>query len=314
MLEAAPRYSELITGVPPHVQSAEDFAEDFMDALPPGKGSEDKFVLGFFLDDQAVGCADLIRYYPDNKTAMLGLLLITESHQGKGFGKEALGLLEGLIKRWSGTERIRAGVLAVNSQVVKFWERQGFKNTGEKKSPKNGKTESEVWVFEKKIRSEKLRSTLCIELTEQEFSKQTPMSSHAINLVRPENAGAIGKLMERAFRDTIDDEGETAEHFIAEMRATMAGKYGPYIQEASYWIEQEGQPVAATLITLWKEKPLLAFSVTEPAFQRQGLAEFLIRKSMNTLFKMGHAQMELGVTRGNESAERLYRKLGFRVK
>jgi diamine N-acetyltransferase len=96
VLDDAPGYFERVTGVPPG--SAE--AQSTYSVLPEGKDYEDKFVFGVYLGDTMVGCADLIRGYPGPATAMLGLLLISEPHQGKGIGRQALQLLERFVQDW----------------------------------------------------------------------------------------------------------------------------------------------------------------------------------------------------------------------
>jgi ribosomal protein S18 acetylase RimI-like enzyme len=119
--------------------------------------------------------------------------------------------------------------------------------------------------------------------------------------------------MEQAYRDTVDDEGETKAQFSAEARETLADKWGKFISEASFSIWKNGQMVAASVITIWREKPLLAYSVTRPDCQGQGMASQLIQQSMNSLHGLSYQEVELGVTRGNTPAENLYRKLGFQV-
>jgi GNAT superfamily N-acetyltransferase len=69
---------------------------------------------------------------------------------------------------------------------------------------------------------------------------------------------------------------------------------------------------SASVITFWRGSPLLAFSMTQPAAQRRGLAGSVIVASARALSALGHSKLRLVVTRGNTRAERLYEKLGFR--
>ena len=57
VLAAAPTYSKLTSGVVP----SEGSAASIFNALPPGKASEDKFVLGVYSGETCVGVIDLIR-------------------------------------------------------------------------------------------------------------------------------------------------------------------------------------------------------------------------------------------------------------
>jgi GNAT superfamily N-acetyltransferase len=123
---------------------------------------------------------------------------------------------------------------------------------------------------------------------------------------------ALAKLMDESYRGTIDHEGETLEQCAEEMCGTLSGKYGPYISEASFLAEINGVPASACLITRWQERPLIAFTMTSPNFQRKGLNRALIEKSVDALAKMGETVLYLVVTDGNTAAKNLYRKMGFK--
>lgn len=125
------------------------------------------------------------------------------------------------------------------------------------------------------------------------------------------HAPALARLMDAAYTGTIDHEGETPEQCLAEMRGTIEGKYGQLIKEASFVSLDGDTGASASLITLWKGHPLLAFSMTAPEFQSRGMAGFLIQKSLLALKNAGYKVLYLVVTDGNTPAERLYRKLGF---
>jgi RimJ/RimL family protein N-acetyltransferase len=87
-----------------------------------------------------------------------------------------------------------------------------------------------------------------------------------------------------------------------------------HLMDISYTgtIDHEGEVAASTsLITLWKDHPLLAFSMTAPQYQGRGLAGFLICKSLFALKLAGYSELYLVVTEGNTPAEKLYRKIGF---
>ncbi|SRR5258706_11379158 len=77
VLEAAPGYAQIVTGCPPGRADA----QSTYSILPEGKSYDDKFVFGIFRKGQMVGCADVIRAYPDSVTAHIGLLLVVEQFQ-----------------------------------------------------------------------------------------------------------------------------------------------------------------------------------------------------------------------------------------
>jgi GNAT superfamily N-acetyltransferase len=80
-----------------------------------------------------VGCIDLIRGCPTSETAWLGLLLLREDHCRRGFGSAAYRELESQVRRWPRIQKIGLGVVATNSEVCAFWEKQGFRQTGDVK-------------------------------------------------------------------------------------------------------------------------------------------------------------------------------------
>lgn len=131
--------------------------------------------------------------------------------------------------------------------------------------------------------------------------------------VRVEDARLLGILLSRSFAQTIDDEGETPEQGEAEMTRTLTGKYGPLLDFASFLIESEGRVVSTSVVTLYKERPLLAFSMTDPDYQNRGLSRFLIERSITALAERGYAELTLAVTEGNAPAQHLYSALGFKA-
>ncbi|HSW09778.1 MAG TPA: GNAT family N-acetyltransferase, partial [Bacillota bacterium] len=88
VIEGAPTYAELVTGLPPGRADA----QSMYTILPEGKSYEDKFVFGIYRGSEMVGCVDLIRGYPDASTAYCGLLLVSEEHQRRGIGRRAFEL------------------------------------------------------------------------------------------------------------------------------------------------------------------------------------------------------------------------------
>lgn len=152
------------------------------------------------------------------------------------------------------------------------------------------------------------RHKMRLALTPHEVAPRLPARTIARG-----DAEALGALMYAAYHGTIDDEGETPEESVAEMRRTLAGQYGPLLQNCSFVIEEDGRALAATLVTEWRDAPLLAFAMTRPEAQGRGMATFLIRRSINALLTEGHTELLLAVTEGNAPAQHLYAKLGFRV-
>lgn len=129
--------------------------------------------------------------------------------------------------------------------------------------------------------------------------------------LRPDDAPALAALMLDAYRGTVDDEGETAEETLAEVNAMLEGKYGPWLADASFVVELDGRLVAACVITLWSDMPLVTQLFTHPDYTNRGLGKFLLTRSINALYDQGYEALVLYVTSGNASAEHVYATLGF---
>ncbi|MCB0638919.1 MAG: GNAT family N-acetyltransferase [Lewinella sp.] len=148
IINAAPAYAWRATGQPP----ASDEATELLTMLPPGKGYHDKFVFGLYLGPQIIGCLDIVRAYPNATTAFLGLLLLAEEHHGQGHGRAAYHLLENFVgTQWPEIKTLRLAVLRANEQVMPFWEKMGFRATGEVKPYQSGLIDSEVILIEKPL-------------------------------------------------------------------------------------------------------------------------------------------------------------------
>ncbi len=134
-----------------------------------------------------------------------------------------------------------------------------------------------------------------------------------LRVVETGDARALGTLMANAYRGTIDDEGETAEDALAQAHATLTGSWGPLIAGASL-VALRGGAVVAAVITVRDAQhemvPLLAFALTDPRWQRQGIGTWLIQESIYRLTALGITELHLAVTRGSP-ARRLYDRLGF---
>jgi GNAT superfamily N-acetyltransferase len=107
---------------------AAGFVADLLEAPPPpGLSKSAVFPLGLKEKGKAdfIGLAHLILGYPTETTVFLGLLVIAESHQKKGFGKD---FIEGLYNwaRPQGITFIRARVHPRHKGGTAFFDKIGF--------------------------------------------------------------------------------------------------------------------------------------------------------------------------------------------
>ncbi len=128
----------------------------------------------------------------------------------------------------------------------------------------------------------------------------------------PDDATALAHLMLDAYRDTIDDDGESLDDARATVQQLFAGDFGDLLWPVSEVVERAGRVVAATLLTRWQGHPFVAFTMTAPLHQGRGLARAGLLRAINRLAADGRTTVRLVVTQGNAPAERLYERLGFR--
>ncbi|WP_322037477.1 GNAT family N-acetyltransferase [Burkholderia cepacia] len=117
----APSYTELVKG---RSASTED-VDDFFFGKPVSANAAQKSVFGFFVEQEMIGCADVIRSYPTDDCIWIGLILLTEANQGRGYGKAALKLLIEMVGEW-GYRAAQLAVVSTNPRAHAFWQCEGF--------------------------------------------------------------------------------------------------------------------------------------------------------------------------------------------
>ena len=99
-----------------------------MRALPPGKGLDDKYYLGFFDGAELVAVMDLILRYPNPHTAFIGFFMMNASRQGSGLGT---AIITDVLAHLSGEfSAVRLAYVQGNEQSKHFWHKNGFGPTG----------------------------------------------------------------------------------------------------------------------------------------------------------------------------------------
>lgn len=129
--------------------------------------------------------------------------------------------------------------------------------------------------------------------------------------IKETDISEIGAVMLDAYKDTVDDEGETLADACCEIENVLKGKYGEFISEASYLVEVDHKISSVILLSLFEGKPLITYVFTSKKNTGKGMAKYLIQKSMNSLFEFGYEELILFVTKKNNDAIRLYEKIGF---
>ncbi|MBP2649883.1 MAG: acetyltransferase [Firmicutes bacterium] len=106
------------------------FAAEFFKYRPGDCPPENKIVLGIYYKELLIGVFELFVHYPSTDTLNLGLMVIDPAFRGQGFGQMAYHLLDAwtLVRNMT---TIRLGVLLWNNDGLRFWEKLGFRKTGE---------------------------------------------------------------------------------------------------------------------------------------------------------------------------------------
>jgi ribosomal protein S18 acetylase RimI-like enzyme len=137
-----------VTGHPPGPADA----QSTLMFVPEARSPDDKAAFGIWADDQLVGILDLPLRYPDEEIVYVGLLLVDRARQGQGIGTAACQALDREVAtRWPWARRLRLSVVRTNDQVLGFWRRMGFAETGEVRPYRYDKLESEVILMDKPV-------------------------------------------------------------------------------------------------------------------------------------------------------------------
>lgn len=129
---------------------------------------------------------------------------------------------------------------------------------------------------------------------------------------RPDDREQLAAVMLDAYRDTVDADGdETLEVALDEVDRFFAGRSGTPLLANSRVAYSKERIVAAALVGLFEDRPLIAYLFTDSAWKGRGVATGLMAQVMRSLEADGHGSVHLWVTAGNEPAERIYEALGF---
>jgi RimJ/RimL family protein N-acetyltransferase len=95
---------------------------------PPKQPLHDMYKIGLFSGENLIGFFDVAKDYPAQENWYLGLYLVDAKLRGQGIGKKVLSGLEGWMKE-QGAKQVMLSVLEENKAALKFWKREGFRQT-----------------------------------------------------------------------------------------------------------------------------------------------------------------------------------------
>lgn len=134
--------------------------------------------------------------------------------------------------------------------------------------------------------------------------------------VRTPTADDLPLLAESMFDAHLDSsdapDDATLADAVAEVQSYLDGASGEPLLACSFIALDDDFPVSACLISLYQDRPLLAYTFTTSDWKGKGLSTALTQLSINALAAHGYDQLILYVAEGNDPAEHSYDKLGFR--
>lgn len=98
--------------------------------VPEGSAPEHKHFVGFYDGRDLVAILDMITGYPENDDAFIGWFMVDADLQNKGIGSQIFADIRAASKA-AGYDYLSLGVIKENTEAAAFWEKQGFKATGE---------------------------------------------------------------------------------------------------------------------------------------------------------------------------------------
>ncbi|MGC4936400.1 SET domain-containing protein [Kribbella sp. DT2] len=137
-------------GGAPERQHAGERALGSLGSLGSAGGADDR---ARFADGGLVAVVDLLRGYPEQSVAYIGLLQVHGGRHGRGIGRAAYRLVEQyVVEHWPEVRRLRLAVVDTNAEsAAPFWIRQGFEPTGEAKAYENEAVRSMARLYEKAL-------------------------------------------------------------------------------------------------------------------------------------------------------------------
>lgn len=126
------------------------------------------------------------------------------------------------------------------------------------------------------------------------------------------DARVMGAAFLDAYLDTIDYEGEDIEDAIAEVRDLLAGAFGRLLPEVSGCILECGSVASVLFAAESGDGIFIPYVITTKKNSGRGFATRLIKRAILQAKRDGYRFIDLYVTKGNDRAEGLYRRLGFK--
>lgn len=244
-----------------------------MAALPPGKGKDDKYYLGYCDKDKLIAVMDLILGYPDEETAYVGFFMTDVSVQGKGVGSAIVNELSRFMCS-QGYSKIQLGWVKDNPQAEHFWHKNGFIATGKLYDM------DDYTVVE-------ARKNMVIPVTEENLS----------------DAARIHSVSWQESHRTFCNEAFILKHDVEHQKEYIREKMK---NGSKFYLLYNKEPVAVVSVN----EGLIEDLYVLPEQQNRGYGTQLLGYVVAKIQKLGLIP-SLWILENNHDAERLYLRQGF---
>lgn len=134
--------------------------------------------------------------------------------------------------------------------------------------------------------------------------------------VRTPTADDLPLLAESMFDAHLDSSDATDDatlaDAVAEVQSYLDGASGEPLLDCSFIALDDDFPVSACLISLYQDRPLLAYTFTTSDWKGKGLSTALTQLSINALAAHGYDQLTAFVTDADNGNGHIYEQLGYR--
>ncbi|MEC0178398.1 GNAT family protein [Paenibacillus favisporus] len=104
--------------------------EQYLNSILEGKTEQKGFIIADKNTEEYIGQIDLFRLDWKNRSAELGIVIGIKEHLGKGYGTEAIKLLQGFVFNRLNLNRLQLEVHDFNERAYQCYLKCGFKEEG----------------------------------------------------------------------------------------------------------------------------------------------------------------------------------------
>jgi ribosomal protein S18 acetylase RimI-like enzyme len=125
---------------------------------------------------------------------------------------------------------------------------------------------------------------------------------------------ALAEHLFHSFHGEVDDFEESLSDWQLEVKAFFEGKYGAFLNQHSFYIEDSGKIIGCVLVSLYNGiTPLVIYLAVDPHERGKGYAQSLLKRMIVSFQGSAYSKVYLVVTQENRRAKKMYDQLDFKV-